>query len=180
MSHNVTITRLPDETTDDYEYEFGGTHGSDCEVWVPCRRHRCQGLKRDYVWGDERTAHGVLHEYRGGEWFVESDICALRFVFESATDDEHFGGLDVGTYSVSIDWDGDAWLMQVHGSTVLYPDCQKWPHNPLDCRGDGPEDHDPTGSSDLSFRCPACGWSTSNREVEQHICTGSSVLGPQP
>lgn len=24
--------------------------------------------------------------------------------------------------------------------------------------------------TDLSYRCPACGWSTWNREVEQHIC----------
>lgn len=30
-----------------------------------------------------------------------------------------------------------------------------------------------TQPSDLSFRCPGCGWSTWNREVEQHIC-------PQP
>lgn len=28
--------------------------------------------------------------------------------------------------------------------------------------------------ADLPFRCPACGWSTRNREVEQHVCPGSS------
>ncbi|WP_336633635.1 MULTISPECIES: hypothetical protein [unclassified Microbacterium] len=28
-------------------------------------------------------------------------------------------------------------------------------------------------SGDLLFRCLACGWSTLNREVEQHICPGS-------
>lgn len=119
MSHNVSITSLPDDTTDDYEYKFGGTHGRDCEVWVPCNLSRCQGLKRDYEWGDERTAHGVLHEYRGGEWLIESDTCALSYVFESATEDEHFGGLGIGTYPVSIDWDGDDWLMQVHESNEL-------------------------------------------------------------
>lgn len=30
------------------------------------------------------------------------------------------------------------------------------------------------GSNDLSLQCPDCGWSTWNREVEQHICPGAS------
>ena len=32
MTHTVTLTRLPDEESDDYEYQFGGTHGGDCEA----------------------------------------------------------------------------------------------------------------------------------------------------
>jgi hypothetical protein len=113
MAHDVTITRLPNEESDDWEYTFGGTHGHDCTVLMPCTLRRCQGLKREYYYGDERTAHGVAHEYRDGEWLVESDQCALRYVFESVTEGETFEGIELGTYPVRIDWDDDSWWVEV-------------------------------------------------------------------
>lgn len=115
MSHTVTITSLPDETTDDYGYEFGGTHGSDCAVWVECKRKSCQAMSPDY--DTERVRHGKHHEYRDGDWLVESDRCALDYVFEYATEDEYFDGLPLGTYPVRIDWDGDHWWLEVQRAT---------------------------------------------------------------
>ena len=93
MTHTVTITRLPDDDSDDYEYTFGGTHGSDCEVLVPCRLQRCQ--------------------CREGEWSVSSDICALGYVFEFVTESETFEGIPVGTYPVRIEWEDGRWWMEV-------------------------------------------------------------------
>jgi len=110
MSHTVTITKLPDEESDDYEYEFGGTHGSDCEVYVRCKRKACQAMNPHYEPYDERVRHGKQHFHRDGEWMVESDQCALRYVFESVTAEETFGGLGLGTYPVSIEWEDDWWL----------------------------------------------------------------------
>lgn len=79
MSHTVTITRLPDEESDDYEYEFGGTHGFDCEVLHACKRKACQAMNPEYAPFDERVRHGKLHTHRDGDWLVESDDCALGY-----------------------------------------------------------------------------------------------------
>lgn len=108
MSHTVTITRLPDEESDDYEYEFGGTHGWDCAVLQRCKRKACQAMNPAY--GDERVRHGREHTHRDGDWLVESDECALHYVFEQVGPIETFQGLDLGTYPVRIEWDDDWWL----------------------------------------------------------------------
>lgn len=112
MSHTVTITRLPDEESDDYEYEFGGTHGSDCEVYVECKRKACQAMNPDYEPLDERHRHGKRHFHRDGVWLVESDICALGYVFEYTGDVETFTEAEVslGTYNVDIEWEDTWWL----------------------------------------------------------------------
>ena len=116
MSHTVTITRLPDEERDDYDYEFGGTHGSDCQVFNRCKQAACQAMDPYHEAGDERTRHGRYHFYRDGEWLVESDECALRFVFESRGDDETFGGLTLGTYPVIVCWEDEDWWIEVQES----------------------------------------------------------------
>lgn len=110
MSHTVTITRLPDEQSDDYAYEFGGTHGGDCAVLVECKRKACQAMNPDY--GYERVRHGKEHTFRDGDWLVESDQCALRYVFEQSGPEETFEGLTLGTYPVHIEW-GDVWWLEV-------------------------------------------------------------------
>lgn len=107
MTHTVTITRLPDEESDDYEYEFGGEHGSDCQVFVECQRKACRAMNPDY--GDERVRHGKQHFYRD-DWLVESDICALRYVFENSTEWEAFDGIEIGTYPIRIEWEDDWWI----------------------------------------------------------------------
>lgn len=112
MTHTVTITRTPDETSDDWEYAFDGDHGPECAVWDECARKACSGMNPDYEPGYERFRHGKTHEYRDGAWFVETDRCALRYVFEHQGDDETFEGLGIGEYEVRICWD-DSWWLEV-------------------------------------------------------------------
>lgn len=123
MSHTVTITSLPDETTDDYGYEFGGSHGSDCQVFSRCKRKACQAMDPYHESGDERNRHGRYHFHRDGEWLVESDDCALRFVFESRSDDETFGGLALGTYPVIVCWEDDDWWIEVQDPESAEREC---------------------------------------------------------
>ena len=112
MSHTVTITRLPDEESDDYEYTFGGTHGHDCTVLKRCARKSCQAMSPYY--DTERVRHGKQHEWRDGEWLVESDDCGVRFVFELRGDIETFDEAEVslGTYPVLVVWE-DGWFLEV-------------------------------------------------------------------
>jgi hypothetical protein len=116
MSHTVTITRLPDEESDDYGYEFGGTHGADCATLRRCKRQACQAMNPEYDPGDERVRHGKDHYYRDGDWLVESDTCALAYVFENATDAEYFGGLPLGTYPIRVEWEDDSWWFEIQPS----------------------------------------------------------------
>jgi hypothetical protein len=113
MSHTVTITRLPDNESDDYGYAFGGTHGSDCEVFDRCGRKACQSMDPFNAAGDERNRHGRFHFHRDGEWLVQSDACALRFVFEQYGDIETFNGLTLGSYAVRVEWEDDTWWLTV-------------------------------------------------------------------
>lgn len=111
MSHTVTITRLPDEDSDDYEYTFGGEHGGDCEVYVECARKACQAMNPDYAPHDERFRHGKRHIHLDVGWCAETDICALRYVFEGCTEGETFEGIEVGTYPIRIEFeDGSFWV----------------------------------------------------------------------
>jgi hypothetical protein len=119
MSHTVTITRVPDEESDDYEYTFGGTHGADCMVGKRCTRWACQQMNPDYE--TERTRHGLTHwwNYDNREWIVhDTEDCALRFVFEQIGDIETFDGLEPGTYPVRIEWD-DSWWLEVQHPTFV-------------------------------------------------------------
>lgn len=111
MAHTVTITRVPDETGGDYEYEFGGSHGRDCEYLLPCDRRECQAME-PYV-ETTRTRHGKEHTYTAdGLWVVLADDCALRFVFDDMSEAETFSGLTVGTYPIQVCFD-DAWWIEV-------------------------------------------------------------------
>lgn len=119
MSHTVTITRLPNEENDDYEYEFGGTHGTDCMVGKPCARKSCQAMNPDY--DTERTRHGLEHwwKYDNREWIVhDTKACALDHVFEYIGDIETFEGLGLGTYPVRVEWE-DIWWLEVQSSTPI-------------------------------------------------------------
>jgi hypothetical protein len=114
MAHTITVTRVPDETSDDADFEVGGTHGSDCQTLKTCRLKRCEGLKRDYDWGHERLAHGVWHEYRDGDWLIPSETCGLDLAFEDdMTWNEQIIHAGLGTHAVTVEWDGDWWLMVV-------------------------------------------------------------------
>lgn len=111
MSHTVTITRLPNEESDDYEYEFAGTHDSSCMVGKRCERWACQTMNHEYE--TERTRHGLEHwwNWDNREWIVHDiEACALSHVFEYRTEDETFDGLTLGTYPVRIEWDDEWWI----------------------------------------------------------------------
>ena len=115
MSHTVTILSKPDETTDDYSYEFGGTHGDDCITLDLCKWKSCQAMNPDYEPGDERVRHGKTHYYRDGEWWVESDVCALRYVFEHYSENEYFKDFELGTYPIRVDWEDEDWWFEIQG-----------------------------------------------------------------
>jgi hypothetical protein len=120
MAHTVTITRLPDEHSDDFESHFGGTHGFDCQTFNRCKRQSCQAMNPDY--GDERFRHGRDHLHRDGEWLVDSGVCALGYVFESRTEWETFDGIPIGTYPVRIEWEDDYWWIEVQYTQPTDPD----------------------------------------------------------
>lgn len=112
MSHTVTLTKLPDDESDDYEFTFGGEHGADCQVFIECKRKACQAMNPEYEPYDERVRHGKVHFHRDGDWLVESDLCALRYVFEQSGESEAFDGLALGTYPIRIEWE-DTWWIEV-------------------------------------------------------------------
>lgn len=123
MSHTVTVTKLPDATSDDIEYEFGGTHNWGCETYKECRKewHRHPDLEiydGDDEWSTKRAGPHVLVE---GMWTVAGDpdeTCALRYVFEGCTAEEALEGVAVGeTRNVTPEWDGDGWTLIVHPPT---------------------------------------------------------------
>lgn len=121
MSHTVTITSVPDETSDDIGYEFGGTHDSRCEFYKPCRKewHRHPTSEDICDEGEWSTKRAGLHAYVEGEWMVladpEKDGCALRFAFEADPPEEVLYDLGLGeTRDVSTEWDGECWSLVVH------------------------------------------------------------------
>ena len=144
MSHTITVTRLPDETSDDVEYTIGGTHDRSCSVWGECEeRHPRATL--DELQDGEAIWHDAEHLLVSGVgWCVLTTECGLDYAYDLGLEVEALTGL--GTYELDADWTGDGWDALI-GEPV-------------------------TVSADLSFRCPDCGWATRNREVEQHICAG--------
>lgn len=120
MAHTITITRLPDEDSDDYEYEFGGEHDHTCMVGEACGRKACQVMDPDR--GTERTRHGREHWYADGTWWVERTRgCALDHVFELEYPDAKLAQAGLGTYPVEIDWDGDQWWLTVLHDRAVTP-----------------------------------------------------------
>jgi hypothetical protein len=118
MTHTVTLTRLPDEGSDDYEYTFGGEHDGNCESGRECMRKACSAMNPDY--GDERLRHGKHHWHADGTWWVY-DSCALRYVFETVTEEETFDGIPLGTYPLHVEWDGEYWHVEVQYSEPTEP-----------------------------------------------------------
>ena len=113
MSHTVTITKLPSEGSDDYEYTFGGTHDGSCMVGKRCDRWACQTMNHEFE--TERMRHGLEHwwNWDNREWIVhDTEACALDHVFEYIGDIETFEEADVtlGTYTVEIRWEDTWWL----------------------------------------------------------------------
>lgn len=108
MSHTITITRLPDETQDDAEYVVGGSCDSKCTIWWECRRKACSAMDPEHAAGDERVRHGKVHRHIWGVgWCVESTDCGEQFAYDLSMQADAAPAL--GTYPLSIEWDGDGW-----------------------------------------------------------------------
>lgn len=112
MAHTITITRLPSEESDDYEYVFGGTHDRSCMSGVACKRKACQAMSPDY--DTERVRHGRDHWHLDGTWWVEdTERCGLNYVFEHESYDDQMERAGLGTHTVDVEWDGDWWLLWI-------------------------------------------------------------------
>lgn len=119
MSHTVTITRLPEDESDDYEYTFGGTCDHTCMVGKRCEQESCQAMDHDEE--AERVAHGLDHwwNWDNREWIVhDTTDCALGYAFEIVTEDETFGGVGLGTFPVHIEWEDGWWIEVQHPAGV--------------------------------------------------------------
>ena len=110
MAHTITVTRLPDETTDDVEYTIGGTHDYRCEAWHEClkswHRHPTSGADYGDEWATKRVPE--VHQWIEGMWMVPNKTrCGLDLSFEY--DNPEFQMTALGTYDVDVEWDGDYW-----------------------------------------------------------------------
>lgn len=109
MSHTITVTSLPDETTDDVEYTIGGTHDYSCEAWRECikewHRHPKNGDDGD-EWSTKRVPE--VHQMIDGMWMVPMrNRCGFGLSFEY--DNPEFQMTRLGVYDVDVEWDGDYW-----------------------------------------------------------------------
>jgi|GEM_PF-5058286 len=129
MSHTVTITKLPDEASDDTEFEFGGTHDANCEFYFECRKdwHRHPKSPEDFEDGWSTKRAPEMHMYLDGLWMVpvDQDIrCALSLVFEGWSVEDSLSGIALGeTRDVSCVWDGEGWELEVFAAD----DCKTEP-----------------------------------------------------
>lgn len=106
MSHTLTITKVPDEVDDDYEYTISGEHEDDCAVWFECDRMDCPTKSEDF---DDPAGEGVWH----GEdhiafddvWATKSTQCAIDYRNDRMI--EQLDGREVGTYDVEVGYWGD-------------------------------------------------------------------------
>lgn len=110
MSHTVTVTKIPDDESDDVEYTIGGTHDQSCLAYQDCLKSWHRHPKNEEIvgdeWGNERVGY---HSWIEGEWMVPmKNRCGFDIAFEY--DNPEFQMNQIGTYSVEVDWDGDWWI----------------------------------------------------------------------
>ena len=112
MSHFITVTRLPDDTSDDVEYTIGGEHDGHCETWTECWKAWHRHPQNDYgqygydEWSTKRIT--VEHQWIEDCWMVPGGGCGLHHTFES--DSPEWRMTELGIYDVTLSWDGDWWI----------------------------------------------------------------------
>ena len=117
MSHTVTVTRLPNEESDDVLYELGGDHDRCCISYVECQKewHRHPNYPYEYgndEWSTKRVPE--VHHFIDGGWMVPDGGCGFHHAQADCGDFEpeltalveEYG---LGTYGVEVEWDGDWW-----------------------------------------------------------------------
>ena len=107
--HVITVTRVPDEHSDDVEFTVDHCPGDTCSVWwectTPCAGHQPTEAETEDGWHEN---HGVRHQLIEGRWMTESQTCAL-----TGTDSGNDGASSaaekagLGTHRLSIDYWGD-------------------------------------------------------------------------
>lgn len=110
MTHTLTITALPDDTSHDVVFTIGGTHDSACETWTACLV--CPPLTGDED-GDGWTSHGVEHLNLGGSRASVQQVggCGLDYVFEHENYDDFLTAQGLGTFEVQLGYD-DYWVLE--------------------------------------------------------------------
>ena len=115
MSHTVTITRLPDETSDDVEYTVGGEHDSTCEAWWECQSINHRHPKNEnydlYEWSTKRTPEE--HRFIDGMWMVQAGCGFDTALADNGAEiDQRFIRAGLGTFELLIEFD-DWWDARV-------------------------------------------------------------------
>ena len=116
MSHTVTVTKLPDEQSDDVEYTISGEHDDQCEMWIECFKSWHRHPRNDYgqyggydEWSTKRVP--VVHQWIDGSWMVPSSDCSFRYAFENDNPDRQM--TDLGIYDARVDWVDDWWIAEL-------------------------------------------------------------------
>lgn len=119
--HTITVTKVPDEHSDDVELTVDHCSGNACTVWNECTE-LCAGYTptEDETDAGKHSNHGVEHQLIDGFWMTESKACALTGT-DSGNDGVHevaeTAGL--GTHQVVIDYWGDGiWDVSLHAANT--------------------------------------------------------------
>lgn len=109
MTHTITVTKVPDEFDDDYEYVIGGECDSHCAAYTPCEKdwHR-HPRNEDHLtetWSTKRVP--VEHTWINGEWMIfDTKRCGADYAREEeGTPDSLYRVPGPGTYPIEVDWD---------------------------------------------------------------------------
>lgn len=115
MTHTMIVTRVPDDESDDVEYEIEGPHDSTCETWMPCEIQ----VTRITVWagwwpvpGHPRPSRARMGRSRSG-----------RCTHEATDDDEGEGEYTAhGELHKQID---DRWMVLTDDCAAIVSDAAR-------------------------------------------------------
>lgn len=122
MTHILTVTQLPNEESDDLEYEISGECDEQCRMWFTCAAEEpCRNDPPDDV--EEAEFHGMAHRSIEGEWMLPTGRCGATD--DSASDDLHCIATKrgLGSHPVEIDYWGDG-IWQARDLTPATPSHQ--------------------------------------------------------
>lgn len=119
--HTITVTKVPDEHSDDVELTVDHCSGNACTVWNQCLEACSEYTPtEDETDAGKHSNHGVRHQLIEGFWMTESEACALTGT-DSANDEVHSIAEEVGlgTHQVVVDYSGDGiWDVFLHAANT--------------------------------------------------------------
>lgn len=119
MTHTITVTAVPTQDSDDYEWSEGGSCDSRCTAYWFCGNvsHRHPSAEYGYLNGDWSTKRTPQpHRFIDGQWMIETkSTCGYQ---ESDHGDIFFDLTKIkpqigDTFGIDVDWDGDFWRVAV-------------------------------------------------------------------